>query len=93
VSKKKPSQSKPKVTLPILSFETAKEWERWLSTNYDRSEGVWLCFQKKSSDRKSPSYAEALDVALCYGWIDGQVKSKDDKSWIHKFTPGIEPGQ
>lgn len=58
----------------------------WLSTHHERQDGVWLCFQKKSSKRKSHSYSEALDVALCYGWIDGQAKSKDDESWVVKFT-------
>lgn len=49
--------------------------------------GLWLEIAKKGSGRTSVSYAEALDVALCYGWIDGQKKSKDEKSYLQKFTP------
>ncbi len=73
--------------LSILSFESAKHWERWLAKNHKLSSGVWLRIQKKDSDRQSVTYAKALDVALCYGWIDGQKKSADDQSWLQKFTP------
>jgi uncharacterized protein YdeI (YjbR/CyaY-like superfamily) len=73
--------------LQIMSFESAKNWERWLARNQELSSGVWLRIQKKDSGRQSLSYAEALDVALCYGWIDGQKKPNDDQSWLQKFTP------
>jgi uncharacterized protein YdeI (YjbR/CyaY-like superfamily) len=71
----------------ILAFESAREWERWLSKNHNRTEGVWLRFFKKDSAIPSVSYGEALDGALCYGWIDGQLKPYDEKSWLRKFTP------
>lgn len=78
------SQSK---RLPIKSFETAAKWDSWLAKNHDSSAGVWLQLQKNNLDRQALTYAEALDVALCYGWIDGQKKANDDHSWLQKFTP------
>jgi uncharacterized protein YdeI (YjbR/CyaY-like superfamily) len=76
-----------KSILPILSFTSPAEWDAWLTENHATSNGVWLKFFKKHSGRKTISYAEALDEALCHGWIDGQVKSYDAVSWLHKFTP------
>jgi uncharacterized protein YdeI (YjbR/CyaY-like superfamily) len=78
---------KKSTTENILSFKTVKEWEAWLKLNHSSSNGVQLCIQKKESAEKSPSYAEALDVALCYGWIDGQKNPHDENSWLQKFTP------
>ncbi|MEO5969521.1 MAG: YdeI/OmpD-associated family protein [Bdellovibrionia bacterium] len=72
--------------LPIISFDTIEQWEKWLAKNHDGSPGVWLRLQKKDSKQVSVSYAEALDVALCYGWIDGQKNSFDKHSWIQRFT-------
>lgn len=72
--------------LPIQSFDTAAQWEKWLEKNHELSTGVWLRIQKKGSDRPSLTYAEALDIALCYGWIDGQKKTGDEHSWLQKFT-------
>jgi uncharacterized protein YdeI (YjbR/CyaY-like superfamily) len=72
--------------MKIVSFESPKEWEQWLDLNHDTSKGIWIKFFKKNSGKKAVTYDEALDVALCYGWIDGQVKSYDEKSWLHKFT-------
>jgi uncharacterized protein YdeI (YjbR/CyaY-like superfamily) len=71
----------------IIPFKSQKEWERWLHKNHKVSEGIWLKFFKKDSGIKTITYSQALDEALCYGWIDGQLKSYDDKSWIQKFTP------
>jgi uncharacterized protein YdeI (YjbR/CyaY-like superfamily) len=73
--------------LPVLTFETAAEWEHWLSKNGGTSAGAWLQISKKDSGLQSLTYAEALDEALCYGWIDGQKKSNDARSWLQKFTP------
>jgi uncharacterized protein YdeI (YjbR/CyaY-like superfamily) len=70
-----------------LSFATPREWERWLSKNQDRTEGIWLRFFKKASGVPSVTYDEALDGALCYGWIDGQLKPGDARSYLRKFTP------
>lgn len=79
--------SAPSPDLPILHFETQQAWETWLARNHSSSPGAWLQFAKKGSAMRSPSYAEALDVALCYGWIDSQKKSYDESSWLQKFSP------
>ncbi|HSU67776.1 MAG TPA: YdeI/OmpD-associated family protein [Tepidisphaeraceae bacterium] len=71
----------------IMAFRSAEEWERWLATNHDSSTGIWIRFFKKHTARPSVTYAEALLGALCYGWIDGQIRKYDDESWIHRFTP------
>jgi uncharacterized protein YdeI (YjbR/CyaY-like superfamily) len=73
--------------LPVMAFASAKEWGRWLAGSHARSSGVWLRFFKKDSGTASVSHAEALAIALCYGWIDGQLKKHDEESWLHKFTP------
>jgi uncharacterized protein YdeI (YjbR/CyaY-like superfamily) len=71
----------------ILAFPSAKLWERWLAKNHAAAPGVWLRFFKKDSGVATVIYAEALDGALCYGWIDGQVRKHDAQSWLQKFTP------
>jgi uncharacterized protein YdeI (YjbR/CyaY-like superfamily) len=76
-----------KAELPIIPFASQTEWEQWLAENHLSSGGIWLQFFKKGSDISSVNYAEALDVALCYGWIDGQLKSIDNLSYIQRFTP------
>ena len=73
--------------LPVVLFEHREDWAVWLDKNQAASSGVWLKLAKKASGLKSVSYAEALEVALCYGWIDGQKKSYDESSWLQKFTP------
>ena len=70
----------------IVAFATAKEWRQWLAKNHAASDGIWLRLFKKTSGAVSVTYDEALDEALCYGWIDGQLKSGDKKSWLRKFT-------
>jgi uncharacterized protein YdeI (YjbR/CyaY-like superfamily) len=77
----------PETDLPILPFERQKDWAVWLDKNHATSSGVWLKLAKKASGIKSVTYDEALEVALCYGWIDGQKKSHDETSWLQKFTP------
>jgi len=72
---------------PIVSFKSQKEWHRWLDNNHSKLNGVWLRFFKKDSGVKSVNYAEAVDEALCYGWIDGHSKKFDTDSWIQKYTP------
>jgi len=72
--------------LPTLPFANKKKWADWLATQHDKSAGVWLKLAKKDSRISSVTYEEALDVALCYGWIDGQKKGFDDKYWLQKFT-------
>jgi uncharacterized protein YdeI (YjbR/CyaY-like superfamily) len=73
--------------LPTLPFENKKKWSDWLARQHARSAGVWMKLAKKDSGVPSLTYEEALDVALCYGWIDGQKKGFDDKYWLQKFTP------
>lgn len=77
----------PKSKLEIVAFPSAKAWEHWLARNHVRTSGVWLRFFKKESGVASISHAEALAAALCYGWIDGQLKKGGRNSWLRKFTP------
>lgn len=74
-------------TLPTLEFKTAKTFESWLEKNHDHSNGLWIKLFKKDSGQKTISYAEALDAALCYGWIDGQKKAYDEEAWLQKICP------
>jgi len=73
--------------LPVIAFETAEQWERWLERHHETSEGLWLRIFKKGSGEATVTYAEALDAALCYGWIDGQKRAHDDVSFLQRFTP------
>jgi uncharacterized protein YdeI (YjbR/CyaY-like superfamily) len=73
--------------MPILPFESKKKWADWLAKQHDKSTGVWLKLAKKATGIPSVTYAEALDVALCYGWIDGQKGSFDEQYFLQKFTP------
>lgn len=73
--------------MQILHFKTSVDFRRWLAKNHVKSEGLWLRIFKKDAGEKSLTYAEALDQALCYGWIDGQKKPFDELSWLQKFTP------
>ena len=73
--------------LPTLPFENKKKWADWLAKGHDKSAGVWLKLGKKGTGIPSVTYDEALEVALCYGWIDGQKKSFDNQYWLQKFTP------
>ncbi len=70
-----------------LFFKTSDEWETWLAQNYTLEEGVLLKFAKKESGITSLNYAGALDIALCYGWIDGQVYAIDETFYAQRFTP------
>lgn len=72
---------------PVLSFASQDEWEAWLDAEHATSDGVWVKFAKKGSGVETVVYAEALEVALCYGWIDSQVMSLDERFYLQKFTP------
>lgn len=72
--------------LPVIHFHSQQEWEQWLEENHTTSNGVWLQIAKKDSGMESVSYKEAIDSSLCYGWIDGQSASLDDKFWLQRFT-------
>jgi len=71
----------------IIAFKDSTLWRSWLDKNHDKADGVWLRVYKKASATPTVSYSEALDEALCFGWIDGQKKSYDEKSFLQKFTP------
>jgi len=71
----------------IKEFESQKAWEKWLEEYFSNQEGVWLMLAKKDSGKTTVTYAEALESALCYGWIDGQVKTHSNEYYIQKFTP------
>jgi uncharacterized protein YdeI (YjbR/CyaY-like superfamily) len=70
----------------IVSFRSASELRKWLAANHGVSEGIWIRIFKKNSDTASVTYAEALDEALCFGWIDGQKRPYDAESWLQRFT-------
>jgi uncharacterized protein YdeI (YjbR/CyaY-like superfamily) len=72
---------------PVLVFDSPSAWEDWLAENHAESQGVWLQIFKKSADKRSVTYAQALEGALCYGWIDSQKRPKDAHSWLQKFGP------
>jgi len=72
---------------PVLFFSGKGAWLTWLARNHAKSSGVLLRFAKKASGVKSITYDQALDVALRYGWIDGQSKSDGAEYWLQKFTP------
>jgi uncharacterized protein YdeI (YjbR/CyaY-like superfamily) len=72
---------------PVLAFASQDDWGAWLDAEHATSDGVWVKFAKKGSGVKTVVYAEALDVALCYGWIDSQVMSLDERFYLQKFTP------
>jgi uncharacterized protein YdeI (YjbR/CyaY-like superfamily) len=71
----------------VVLFATAVTWEKWLSENHDSVTLVWLCIAKKESSLSTVTYDQALDIALCYGWIDGQRRRKDGVSFLQRFTP------
>ena len=80
-------ESKSPDEKPILEFQRKSAWVNWLKKNHDKSTGVWLRLAKKDSGLTSVSRVDALDAALCYGWIDGMAKSEGDTTWLQKFTP------
>jgi uncharacterized protein YdeI (YjbR/CyaY-like superfamily) len=81
----KPSTSTP--ALPTLDFPDQAAWTEWLDANHTSSPGLWLRLAKNGSPTPSVTYAEAVESALCYGWIDGQKNKHDALAWLQKFTP------
>ena len=73
--------------MKIKYFKSASEFRRWLVVNHDRVSELWVGFFKKDSGRGGLTYAEAVDEALCFGWIDGLKKRVDELSYTHRFTP------
>jgi len=76
-----------KPELPIIPFASREAWEAWLEEQHAVSQGVWLKIAKKGSGIESVTFAEALDVVLCYGWIDSQADKFDGDYWLQRFTP------
>ncbi len=76
-----------KPELPIIPFASREDWKTWLAEHHATSDGLWLKISKKGSGIASVSYAEALDVALCYGWIDSQKDRFDKDYFLQRFTP------
>jgi uncharacterized protein YdeI (YjbR/CyaY-like superfamily) len=73
--------------LPVMTFESTDTWDAWLAAHHADSPGLWLKIAKKGAARRTISYSDALDVALCHGWIDGQKGRHDDEHWLQRFTP------
>ena len=80
-------QRTPEADPEVISFADAPAWSRWLAAHHASSAGVWLKIAKKGSMGASVSYPQALDVALAWGWIDGQKGKLDDAWWLQRFTP------
>lgn len=78
---------KAKRDLPVIAFKSQQAWDAWLTAQPVQSKGLWLKLAKKSSGIASVSKPEAIDTALCHGWIDGQLDSFDDDYWLIRFTP------
>ena len=83
-----PAKSEPtaKPGAPLL-LEDQEAWLSWLRENHATSSGVWLRIAREGADARSVSYLQAVDAALCFGWIDGQKKSEDETYWLQRFTP------
>jgi uncharacterized protein YdeI (YjbR/CyaY-like superfamily) len=71
----------------VLEFRTATEWERWLERNHDSAQEAWLRLHNKNAADQGVSYAEAVESALCFGWIDSQARGFDDVSRLQRFSP------
>jgi uncharacterized protein YdeI (YjbR/CyaY-like superfamily) len=72
---------------PRMRFASPSEWEAWLSANHADADGVWLELSKAGRGMTTVTHQQAVEVALCFGWIDGQAASVDEASWLQKFTP------
>ena len=77
----------PSDDLEVIAFDSAGEFERWLGEHCESSPGIWLKLRKKSPGVVALDYKQALDLALCHGWIDGQKAALDDSWWLQRFTP------
>jgi uncharacterized protein YdeI (YjbR/CyaY-like superfamily) len=72
---------------PVIAFRSADAWDDWLAEHHSTDGGLWLKLAKKGSGVESITYAQAIDVALCHGWIDGHKRSLDEQFWLQRFTP------
>ena len=71
----------------VRGFKDAKAWESWLEKNQTATGGLWMRIARKASGKKSITYPEAVEIALCYGWIDGQKKPETETTWLQRFVP------
>jgi uncharacterized protein YdeI (YjbR/CyaY-like superfamily) len=71
----------------VLAFESDAAWESWLEANHDTADEVWVKIAKKGTGIPTVAYPEVLDIALCFGWIDGQRKPLDETYFLQRFTP------
>lgn len=76
-----------KAGLPVAAFPSRAAWAAWLAEHHADAPGIWLAIPKKGAGVGGVPYAEALEVALCHGWIDGQKAALDDRFWLQRFTP------
>ena len=79
--------SKSTLDYPIVELDSPSRWRNWLELNHAKVAGVWLKLYKKTSGKVTLTHTQALDEALCFGWIDGLGKKLDDQAWLLKFTP------
>src|SRR5436305_7075157 len=94
-TRKKTSASKPTLSkaggnnteTEVRLFKDHGAWSAWLDKNHARSSGIWLRLAKKNSGLQSVTYAQAIDAALCYGWIDGQKRPESEQAWLQRFCP------
>ena len=73
--------------LPKIAFASATDWEEWLEQNHAGAAGVWIRMAKKASGIDSVRHPEAIEVALCFGWIDGRRERLDERYFLQRFTP------
>lgn len=73
--------------VPIRAFKDAAAWDAWLGKNQNTAAGIWMRIAKKASGTKSITYPEAVEIALCHGWIDGLKRPESDTAWLQRFTP------
>ena len=79
--------TKKKPELPVIPFASHDAWEAWLEVQHKKSDGLWLKIAKKGSGIETVTYGQAVEIALCYGWIDGQVSRFDEDYYLQRFTP------
>jgi uncharacterized protein YdeI (YjbR/CyaY-like superfamily) len=88
MKKKTTRSSGPSSGDPLIrAFKDQKAWESWLEKNQTATDGLWMRIAKKASGTKSITYPVAVEIALCYGWIDGQKKPESDTTWLQRFVP------
>jgi uncharacterized protein YdeI (YjbR/CyaY-like superfamily) len=80
-------RTKSKASEPICLFADQAAWAIWLEKNHRKSEGLWLRLAKKASGLRSVTYSDAVEIALCYGWIDGQKRAESEEAWLQRFLP------